>query len=79
MVFNSAGLTNEAVSYAFVEATGYMNQDKLQASEDISTFLYSRAEVAQLLKDAMDPKNNILVGAKAWLIFERFVKHGDIC
>jgi ADP-ribose pyrophosphatase len=77
-VFNSPGMTSEAVSYAFVEATGYMTQDNLQASEDIETFLYSRAEVAQLLKDAMDPGNNLLIGAKAWLVFERFVKYGDI-
>ena len=78
MVYNSAGMTNEAVSYAFVEATGELSQKNLESSEDIEAFLYSRASVQQLLADALDPKNNILIGAKAWLIFERFVKYGDI-
>ena len=78
MVYNSAGMTNEAVSFAFVEASGKLSKDNLQASEDISTFLYSRAAVQQLLSDAMDSGNNILIGAKAWLVFERFTKYGDI-
>jgi hypothetical protein len=78
MVFNSAGLTSEAVSYAFVEASGALSKDNLESSEDISAFLYSRAAVQSLLADAMDPVNKILIGAKAWLIFQRFVKYGDI-
>lgn len=78
MVFNSAGLTNEACSYAFVEAAGELSQKDLESSEDIETYLCSRVSIQELLADAMNPKNNILIGAKAWLIFERFVKYGDI-
>jgi ADP-ribose pyrophosphatase len=78
MVFNSPGLTSEAVSYAFVEASGTLSDTGLHASEDISAFAYSRAAVAQLLADAREPDSKILIGAKSWLIFERFVKYGDI-
>jgi ADP-ribose pyrophosphatase len=78
MVYNSAGMTNEAVSFAFVEASGTISQENLQDSEDITTFLYSRASVQQLLQDAMDSDTETFIGAKSWLIFERFVKYGDI-
>lgn len=76
-VYNSPGMTNEAVSFAFVEAAGEISRE-IQDPEDISTYLYSRASTAQLLADAMDPRSNIMVGAKAWLIFDTFAKYGHI-
>jgi ADP-ribose pyrophosphatase len=76
-VFNSPGMTNEAISYAFVEVNGKIAED-IQDPEDISTYQYSRAAVAQLLEDAKNSRSNIFIGAKAWLIFERFVTYGDI-
>lgn len=78
IVFNSPGMTNEGVSFAFVEASGELSDTGLHASEDISAFTYSRAAVAQLLAEAMEPDSKVLIGAKSWLIFERFVKYGDI-
>jgi len=77
-VYNSPGLTNEAVSFAFVEAEGEVSQSQLQDSEDITTGLYSRAAVQAFLADALELNTDIMIGAKAWLIFERFVKYGDI-
>lgn len=76
-VYNSPGMTNEAVSFAFVEATGEISKE-IQDPEDIATYLYSRPSTAQLLEDAADPRSNILIGAKAWLIFNTFVRYGSI-
>ena len=77
MVYNTAGISNEAVSMAFVEAYGELSKKNLGDSEDITTFLYSRAAVQQLMHDALTDAS-IMIGAKAWLVFERFVKYGDI-
>jgi ADP-ribose pyrophosphatase len=77
-VFNSPGMTNEAVSYAFVEVKGQISDRNLQDSEDITAFFYSRTAVQRLLEDSIIPQSNIMVGAKAWLIFDRFVKYGEI-
>ena len=77
-VYNSPGMTNEAVSMAFIEAEGEISKKDLQDSEDITTELYSRAAVQDLMAEAMEPKSDIMIGAKAWLVFERFVKYGDI-
>jgi ADP-ribose pyrophosphatase len=79
-VYNSSGLTPEAVSYAFVEATGEISDEFLHASEDITAFLFTRDQVKNILDAAQNRQlnKNLLVGSKAWLIFERFVKYGDI-
>jgi len=77
-VYNSPGMTNEAVSMAFIEAEGEISKKDLQDSEDITTELYSQAAVQDLMAEAMEPKSDIMIGAKAWLVFERFVKYGDI-
>jgi ADP-ribose pyrophosphatase len=76
-VFNSPGLTNEAVYYAFVYADGKLDNSKTEESEDITSYLMTRQEVQSLLRQAEhDPKT--MIGAKAWLIFNRFVEHGDL-
>ena len=77
-IFNSPGITSEAISYAFVEAKGNLSNEYLESSEDITAFLYDQSSVQQLLADATDPENGIMIGAKSWLIFDRFVKYGDI-
>ena len=77
-VYNSPGMANEAVSMAFIEAEGEISKKDLQDSEDITTELYSQAAVQDLMAEAMEPKSDIMIGAKAWLVFERFVKYGDI-
>lgn len=77
-VYNSPGLTNESISIAYVEASGEISKDYLEELEDISTFIYSRASVQQLMAEAMELNSSVFIGAKAWLIFERFVKYGEV-
>jgi len=66
---NSAGLTNEVVSIVFVRAEGQINQEGTEQTEDIETFLMNKQEVKNLMKD----KKKVF-SAKAWLIFDRFVR-----
>lgn len=73
IIYNSAGLTDEGCSIVYVEASGNITNDNLQDSEDIETFLMSKAEVKQLMQKATIDKN-ICIGAKAWLVFENFTK-----
>ena len=76
-IYNSPGLTSECCSYAFVEATGEISGDQLESSEDITVYLYDRDQVKDLMEKAQDdPKT--MIGAKSWLIFDRFVRYGDI-
>jgi 8-oxo-dGTP pyrophosphatase MutT (NUDIX family) len=76
-IFNSPGLSSEACSMVFVEATGEISGDQLENSEDITAYLYNRDQIMALMEDAQnDPK--IMIGAKSWLIFDRFIKYGDI-
>jgi ADP-ribose pyrophosphatase len=77
-VYNSPGMTNEAVAYVFVTAKGELSDKHLHSSEDIEAYVYDRAAVQALLAEARKPNSDVLVGAKAWLIFERFVTYGDI-
>jgi len=78
-VFSSPGMTNESSAYAFVEASGTFSNNLLSANEDINAFLLSRKQVGALLKNATkEEMGKVLIGAKAWIVFERFVKQGDI-
>lgn len=72
IVYNSAGLTDEGCSIVYVEAKGQISKDNLQDSEDITTFLFSRDDVIQLMNKARLDKNTC-IGAKAWLVFESFI------
>jgi len=67
-VYNSPGLSDEAVTLVYAEVGGEVSQEHLEASEDIETLLLSRDEVAALLYDRTK-----LVGAKAWMEFYHFV------
>ncbi len=73
LAYNSAGMSNEAISIVYVEALGDLSDQKTEDSEVIETFLMTQAEV-QALMDNPDKK----LSSKAWLVFDRFVKHGDI-
>jgi ADP-ribose pyrophosphatase len=77
MVFNTPGITNEAVSFAFVYAEGKIDNSKTEETEEITAYLMTRKEIQSLLLQA-DHDSTMLIGAKAWLIFTRFVEHGDI-
>jgi len=73
IVFNSPGLSDEAVILMYAEATGTINKSKHQASEDIEVMIYSRAAVQDLMRDP-----DVHIGAKAWLVFREFVKYGKL-
>ena len=76
-IFNSPGMSSECCSYAFVEATGKVSEDQLENSEDITVYLYDRDQVGDLMLKAQND-SKIMIGAKSWLIFDRFVKYGEI-
>jgi ADP-ribose pyrophosphatase len=73
LVYNSPGLTNEAVFLMFAEAEGTVSDSSNQSSEDITTMTYSRAAVQDLMNDP-----SVRIGAKAYLVFRDFVKYGKI-
>jgi len=68
---NSAGLTNEVVSIVFARAEGQIGQDGNEESEEIETFLMNKLEVENLMNDQKK-----IFSAKAWLIFDKFVRGG---
>lgn len=65
---NSAGLTNEMVSIVFCHATGLISQHGNESTEEIQCFLYDKEQVNLLINDS-----SIIISAKAYLIFERFL------
>ena len=67
-VFNSPGLTDEALTLVYAEVGGATSRDGLEPDEDIETLILDRAEVAVLMADETN-----LVGAKAWMEFYHFV------
>lgn len=75
-VFNSPGLTNESCCMVSVEAYGEPSSKHTEDSEDITTLLLDRDGVKKLMLEASD--SQIMIGAKAWIIFDRFVTHGDV-
>lgn len=67
-VFNSPGLTDEAVTMVYARVEGTPSREKLEADEDIETLFLDRDEVAALMND-----ENCHIGAKAWIEFYHFV------
>ena len=67
-VFNSPGLTDEALTLVYAEVEGTASRDGLEPDEDIETLILSRDEVAALMADETN-----LFGAKAWMEFYHFV------
>ncbi|MBN1252926.1 MAG: NUDIX hydrolase [Bacteroidales bacterium] len=70
-LYNTAGMTNEVVSIVFVKAGGTINQLANESSEEIKTFLMNKSDIQNLIND-----RNKKFSAKAWLIFDRFIKEG---
>lgn len=66
-VYNSSGLTDEAISIAYVKVGGNLSKQKLQEDEDIETKILTRMQVAKLLKDKTK-----CFGAKSWIILNDF-------
>ena len=73
ILISSAGISNESIYIGYVKAEGTPNKDKLEASEDIETFLYSRKDINKLLKN-----KDIIFGKTAYGIMRSFAKFGDI-
>ena len=73
MIYNSTGMTNEGVYMAFVDAGGEISTAHAGDSEEITVFLMTKDEIKSLTSD---PSN--MIGAKAYLVFDRFVTHGDL-
>jgi len=72
IVYNSAGWTDEGCSIVYVEAIGTLSKEYQEDSEDIDPFLMSKEEIKKLMDDARAKK--VKIGAKAWLVFENFIK-----
>jgi len=77
LVYNSPGMTNEAVYMVYVRASGQPHTGNLEEAEDIETFFMNREEVKELMQRALND-TGIMIGAKAWMVFDRYVKHGDV-
>jgi len=73
LVYNSPGITNEGCYMVYVTAEGKPTSANTEDSEEIKTFLMTREEARNLLEDDTRMK-----GAKALLVLDRFVEHGDV-
>ena len=71
-VYNSPGLSDEAVTLVYAEVGGTVSQEHLEASEDIETLFLTRDEVAALMHDRTKH-----IGAKAWIEFYHFVNNNN--
>lgn len=72
-VVSSAGISDEAVYLGYAIAEGEPNKDKLEASEDIETYLMTQSEVNDLLK-----RKDVTFGKSAYAIMRNFAKFGEI-
>lgn len=72
-IYNSAGLTDESIAMVYVECEGEPSKKGLEDSEDIETFLMTRAEVYNLMHDT-----NKKFGAKFWIVADNFVRNNEI-
>lgn len=70
-IYSSAGITNESIYMVICSAKGNISQSMNEGSEDITTYLKSQDDVADMLMDT-----DKLFGAKAYMLMERFVEFG---
>ena len=73
LVYNTAGLTNEGCYMIYCIVEGSASKDGQEASENIEIYTMNRQEVQELLNDETK-----MLGAKASIVMQRFVDHGDI-
>ena len=69
---NTAGMTNEVVSIVFCRAKGEINNSGTESTEDIESFLMDVQQLRKLMA-----KTEIKISAKAYLIFDRFIRSGS--
>ena len=67
-VYSTAGMTDESIAIAYVQVNGEPSKNFLQETEEITTFMVSKEQLANLLK-----YNNANWGAKAWIICNNIV------
>ena len=77
-VLSSAGMTDESVHLAFVKAKGEPNKDKLEASEEIDTFLCDQNQVEDLLIESIKGDADYTIGKLAYSVMRTFSKFGDV-
>ena len=68
MGFNTSGMSDEAISIAYVDVTGELSNKFQEETEDITAFLASKTDIAYLLNHP-----DIKWGAKAWIICDMLV------
>lgn len=69
-VYNSAGLTDEAISILYAKVGGKPSKLGLKNSEEIDVMIMDREQISQLLAD-----NSKKIGAKAWIVFYQFINN----
>jgi ADP-ribose pyrophosphatase len=69
-LYNSAGMTNEVASIVFCRAQGEINTLGTESTEDIECFLMDKVQLKELMKQP-----DVKISAKAYLIFDRFIKN----
>ncbi len=67
-LFNTSGITNESTAVLFGSCTGTINNAGNEESENIEVFLMTKKEVQFLIE-----RNDIMIGAKAWFVFDKFI------
>lgn len=73
MIASSPGLTDEAVRIIFAKAEDTGKKPAHGASEDIEVLIYSRAAVADLLRDP-----NVRIGSRAYFVYLHFATFGNL-
>jgi ADP-ribose pyrophosphatase len=63
MIYSSAGMTDEAITIAYVTVDGKVSDKFLEGSEEITPFLADKKQLEFLLDS-----NEVNWGAKAWTI-----------
>jgi ADP-ribose pyrophosphatase len=72
-VYNSAGLSDEAISMVYAECEGDISKVGHEDSEDIEVFLMNQNEVIKLLED-----NTKKFSAKFWIIAQYFARNNSL-
>ena len=70
--YNSPGMSDESIAMVYCEAEGEISQDGNEGTEDITTYLMDKNDVLDLMK------KDVMIGAKAYMVFRQFIKTGDI-
>ena len=70
-LYNTAGMTNESVSIVFCKAEGEIDTQGAELTEDIECYLMDSLQLTHLIN-----QTGVKFSAKAYLIFDRFIRNG---